>query len=91
MKMTKENFTFLKESIDEVLTKYPNVREEYEQGNFPRSESVNDLQKRYCFDMLYGAGILSWVCDALYKVNDLNDDHIYTALRAICPTVTKRY
>ena len=61
----------------------------YETGNFPRSDRVKDLQKRFCFDMWNASGGTQYACDTLYDY--LNDDHIYTALKHICPQVTKRY
>jgi len=91
MKITKENYSFLQTSINTVLAKYPNVIEEYETGQFARSERVKDLQRRFCFDLLFGAGISQWVSQNLYGLNDMNDEHIFTALKAICPTLTKRY
>jgi len=91
MKITTENYAFLKTSIDTVLAKYPNVIEEYELGQFARADRVKNLQQRFCFDLLFGAGISQWVSTNLYGLNDMNDDHIFTALKAICPTLTKRY
>ena len=91
MKITTVNYTHLKTQIDAVLSKYPNVVEEYELGQFPRADKVKDLQRRFCFDLLFGANISQWVSTNLYGLNDMHDDHIYTALKAICPTLTKRY
>jgi len=91
MKITPKNYAYLKDSIETVLADYPNVINEYELGQFPRSGQVKDLQRRFCFDLLFGAGVSSWISSNLYGLNDLNDDHIYTALKAICPTLTKRY
>ena len=46
--------------------------------------------KRYRWDMLWyaTARILpkNWVCDTLYNAEDLNDNHIDSALRAITNT-----
>jgi hypothetical protein len=92
MKITQEHFNYLKSEIDQVLEKYNqdgNLVMQYEQGDFARSGKVKDLQKRFCFDVLFGAGVEKFVYDELYSY--LNDDHIYTALKAICPEVTKRY
>ena len=89
MKIRQEHLNTLKINIDELLAKYPSLVDEYEQGQFPRADKVKDLQKRFCFDLLYGAGLNSWVCDELYPY--LNDSHLYTALKAVCPTVTKKY
>ena len=89
MKITTEHFDFLKTEITQVLEKYPNLVKEYESGDFPRSDKVQDLQKRFCFDVLFGAGLSGWVADNLYGY--LNDDHIFTALKKICPVVVRRY
>jgi len=91
MKITPKNYAYLKDSIETVLANYPNVVNEYELGQFSRSDRTKDLQRRFCFDLLFGAGVSSWVSSNLYGLNDLNDDHIYTALKTICPTLTKRY
>ena len=91
MKITHENYIYLESAIETVLTKYPNVIEEYETGQFARADRVKNLQRRFCFDVLSGAGIAKWVSTNLYGLNDMNDDHVFTALKAICPTLTKRY
>ena len=88
MKITTKHFNHIKTEIEKVLVNYPNLVSEYETGNFPRSEKVKDLQKRFCFDLMYGAGLNKFVCSELYSY--LNDDHIYTALKKICPTLNKQ-
>ncbi len=50
-----------------------------------RNAQCNDIQKRFCFDILYLTDISIWICDNLYPY--LNDDHIYSALRNICPMI----
>ena len=91
MKIKPEHYEMLESEINAVFERYPARRliEEYETGQFARSEKTKDLQKRFCYDLLYGAGLSSFVCSTLYKY--LDDSHVYTALRSICPTVTKRY
>jgi len=92
MKITKEHYATMKREIDAVLNKYNadnKLVHEYEAGQFARADKVKDLQKRFCFDLLYGAGLNNFVSDSLYPY--LNDDHIYTALRSICPKVTRKY
>lgn len=42
---------------------------------------VQDLDKRMRWDMLRASGLITWVCDTLYKY--ANDTHIDTALKAI--------
>ena len=48
--------------IDKVLEKYNQDNKlvtEYQSGNFKNSQSVKDLQMRFCFDIMYGAGLQS--------------------------------
>jgi len=91
MKITKNNYNYLQSAVGGVLDKYPNIVEAYETGKFSRADGVKDLQRRFCFDVLFGAGISQWVSTNLYGFNDLDDDHIFTALKSICPTVIRRY
>jgi hypothetical protein len=92
MKIKKEHFDHLQTGINQVLAQYNDQGQlvnEYERGLFPRSEKTKDLQRRFCFDLLFGAGLSKFVCDELYSY--LNDDHIYTALKAIVPKVSRNY
>lgn len=91
MKIKTEHYAFIEKEIRQTLDKYGSEKlvELYEIGEFPRSEKVNDLQKRFCFDLMFGAGLSSWICDNIYTY--ASDDHLYTALKRICPKVTKRY
>lgn len=92
MKITSAHFDQLKQHIEAVLAMH-NPRGElvaaYERGEFARADKVQDIQKRFCFDVLFAAGINRWVCDELYPY--LNDGHIYTALKSICPTVVRKF
>lgn len=64
----------------------------YENGNFARANTVKDLQMRFCFDIFYQSNLKTWFRDNITdKGIDVNDDHLYTALKRICPTVTRRY
>lgn len=92
MKISQKHYEYLKSEIDSFLNTCPNLLDfvhDYEEGNFVNADKVNDLQKRFCFDVMYFAGLTTWVCDNLYGY--MNDDHIYTALKSICPKVNKRY
>jgi len=89
MKIKTEHLKIIKDAISSVLEQYPNIAEIYEKGDFPRSDKVKDLQTRFNFDLLYGAGLNKFVCDTLYEY--LNDEHIASALRSVCPTITRRY
>ena len=91
MKITKEHLDFMKQEIDSFLDKQGReaVIEAYETGKFPRSERVKDLQTRFNFDLMYCAKLTPFICETIYKY--AHDEHIATALKAICPKVTKRY
>lgn len=91
MKIKQEHFQHIKTEIENILQKYGQDRlvAEYEAGKFPRSEKVTDLQTRFCFDLMFGAGLSKWVSDNLYSY--LTDEHILTALKAICPKVERKY
>lgn len=88
-KITLEHQAVIKAAIDNVLAKYPNIVQEYEQGNFARSDRVKDLQTRFNFDLIYGTGLSSWLCDNIYSY--ANDNHMASFLKSICPTVTRNY
>lgn len=83
MKMTLEHYNTVKAAIDATLARHPDAVERYRAGDFPRADKVKDLQRRFCFDLLYASVPASWVCSELYPY--LNDDHIYTALKRACP------
>ena len=89
MKIKQEHFEYLKNEIESALEKYPNLVQEYETGNFPRSESTKNLQQRFCFDLAYGAGLDRCISENLYPY--MNDDHLFTALKRIAPTVARKY
>ncbi len=92
MKIKPAHLEHLRSAINETLARH-NANDElvraYESGEFQNADRVTDLQKRFCFDVLYSAGLSSWVCDELYPYMD--DSHIYTALKACCPVVNRRY
>lgn len=59
----------------------PEMRDRYRSGNFPRADRVQDLDKRYRWDLFWAAPHL----DALYDDRSILDSHIDTALRKIVP------
>lgn len=92
MKMKTEHFDILKNEITDILKFNPEIVSDYENGLFPRSDNVKDLQKRFCFDLWYAAmGRLRTNFEVSDLYSYLNDDHIYTALKKICPTVVRKY
>jgi len=89
MKIKQEHFDYMKSVIDDFLKRHPDIPSIYENGDFVRSDKVKNLQTRFCFDVMYMAGLTPWVCSTLYGY--LHDDHIHTALKKICPKVEKKY
>ena len=80
MLITPQHFAELKKFIVAHDTEYR--RQQYKSGEFPRSNLVKDLNKRYRWD-LYWATVPSSLVNELYKY--VNDEHIDTALRNIIP------
>tara|TARA_R110002167_G_scaffold252882_4_gene459240 strand:+ start:722 stop:1003 length:282 start_codon:yes stop_codon:yes gene_type:complete len=93
MKFTKEHTATLKAAVDTVLADYPNLIAEYENGDFPRADKVKDLQTRFCFDVFYGTGLR--IGDGVGTTGDIigayTDSHLLTALRSVCPVLTRKY
>jgi len=93
MKFTIEHLDILKAGIDKVLENNPTAAQAYEEGRFARSESVKNLQKRFCFDVFYASGVK--IGDGIGTqgdiVGDYTDDHLFTALKAVCPKVVRKY
>ena len=89
LKIKSDHLKHLKSECFKVLERNPNAVENYEQGRFSRSDSVKDLQKRFCFDLMYAAGLSNFVATELYEY--MNDDHIYSALKSFIPKVEKKY
>lgn len=92
MKITPIHFETLSNKINALLEKHGRkaVIEAYETGNFPRSEKTKDLQTRFNFDLLAAV-----FCQDRDFMNDLykylNDTHLSTALKKICPKLTRRF
>jgi hypothetical protein len=89
MKIKPHHFIILETEIKKILVSNPDIVSIYESGAFSKSDKTNDLQRRFCFDILYSTNLTSWVCNMLYTY--LNDDNIYTALKKICPTITRKF
>lgn len=89
MKIKTEHYNHIEKEINAVLVKYPNLINEYEAGQFPRADKVKDLQVRFNNDLLFGAGLSQFVRDELYTY--LDDRHISTAIKRICPTIERKY
>jgi len=66
----------------------PERRERYRRGDFPRSDAVKDLDKRYRWDLWYAAGVNSVAYYAYLCEQELaftSDSQLDSALRAVVP------
>jgi len=93
MKMKKEHYNILKSSIEDVLKNVgPALLQEYENGKFPREDKVKDLNLRFRWDLFYFVRPKIESSGKKLNLYDyLNDSHIDTALRKICPRILKKY
>ena len=89
MKIKANDLLSIQRIVGARLKDNPYMVYKYERGEFVRSECVNDLQKRFCYDLVAGKEFTALCCDTLYDY--LDDTHIYTALKKLCPTVTRNY
>ena len=89
LKIKPEHFENIRDYISVLLKNRPDLITLYEHGNFARSESVKDLNKRFRWDMLWYTTNAQWVCDTLYTY--LDDTHLDSALKQIVPTIEKKY
>ena len=89
MKMKQEHFDEIKRLIEEHIESEGGTEAMvkcYETGDFERPLAVNDLQTRFCWDMFYRGVTSRTSVHGLYTY--LDDSHILTALKRICPKVT---
>jgi len=92
MKIKAEHFEHIKTEVEKILAIHNSQGElvsAYESGEFSNSHKTKDLQRRFCADIAYGAGLSKFFCDVIYPY--ANDDHIYTAMKKVCPIVVRRY
>lgn len=89
MKIKPEHYKAMKDAIDTLLASHPHLVDDYKHGRFPRSDRVQDLNKRFRWDLLWMSGRRNWMLDAVYPY--ANDTHIDTALRNIVPTIERAY
>lgn len=76
MRVTPEHLARIAAAVEPLDT--AEIRSVYRKGQFPRADLVQDLDKRYRWDLLYASRALTGdICGAY------NDAHIDTALRAI--------
>lgn len=83
MKISATSFAHLDHLVGALNTDVE--RKAYRNGDFPRSDRVRDLDKRYRWDLLWRAAAFDRSVYDIFDAEDLTSDHIDTALRAIVP------
>jgi hypothetical protein len=82
MKISKESYEKLKVCFMKLKeTKSQEIQSHRDFLNAPAYKG--DLEKRIRWDMLRACVPLDWLCDQLYKAENLNDTHIDSALKKI--------
>ena len=81
MKITREHFDYMHREIHGVVKHYGFERIEAHRQALKQQANVRDADKRLRHDLLYRAGLSTFVCDHVYKYAD--DTHVDTALRQI--------
>ena len=91
MKIDNTTLEMMKKEIGETIARNGGTAalvDFYEAGKFHRAEAVKDLQTHFCFDLYYATqGLNAKICN----LPGINDAHILTALKAICPKVERKY
>jgi hypothetical protein len=77
MKMDQNSLSQLREHVRWMDTE--ELREAYRNGDFPRSDKVTDLDRRYRWDLFYR--IPTFI--RFHVVEELDSSHIDTALRKL--------
>lgn len=81
MKITKEHYAYIKESIEAVSKRTSKKDLEIYKLSLTIDSWVKDTNKRFRWDLFYAAKLIPFACDTLYSY--CNDEHIDTALRKI--------
>lgn len=80
MRVSKDHLEKLSAAITPLDT--DERRAAYRAGRFPRADRVNNLDKRYRWDLFWASDAISELSDGRYA-----DAHIDTALRRIVPAL----
>lgn len=97
MKISKPLFARIQAAVESAIEAHKDKMEEikanYEIGNIPRAAGVTDLQVRFCYDIWWQYVSLDVRTDIMRDAHSekCNDAHLMTALRKVCPAVTRRY
>lgn len=90
MKMSKETYQELKTVIDNLMLKDTALRQDYRNGDFANSDKVKDLDKRFRFDVWWYIKKQNPALANMVANEDLNDDHLYTALKKTIPPLVEK-
>ena len=75
--------------------KFPIFRLDYENGNFPRADRVQDLNKRFRWDIFWLINKETPTRPRAFRdeieSENLNDDHIDTFLKSVIPLINRNY
>jgi hypothetical protein len=81
MKITKEHYTHLHNTIQERIEKLGGVVIYEYREKLKNDKRVKNLETRFNWDMFYACKLAGYACNYLYTY--LNDNHIDTALKSI--------
>lgn len=77
MKIAPDHYVVIRDAISAL----PNEAVAAHKLSLRDDARVNDLGKRFRWDLLHAARLTPWVCSTLYPY--MNDSHLDTALRAV--------
>ena len=91
MRMSTETCRDLEAACIGVLMTKPDARQAYREGRFPRADRVKDLDARFRWDLFHTVLRRNRRLREVIESEDLNDSHIYTALKRIIPPLSERH
>ena len=80
MKIKPQHYSIIKDSINQFMESHKGLLEQHYQ-DIKINNKAKDIDKRFRWDIIHGAGLTQFICKELYPY--LNDDHIDTALRRV--------
>jgi len=84
MKVTRPHLSIIRAAVSPLDT--DERRAAYRAGEFPRADAVQDLDKRYRWDLFLHATRGTSLISDLYA-KGYNDAHLDTALKAVVPAL----
>jgi len=87
MKVTPEHLAMIRDAIEATGHDNATTRDQYRRRDIPRGAMVQDIDKRFRWDLFHAATAGTRMVSDLYDAG-YHDAHIDTALRAVVPTLT---